>query len=327
MVYNLAPFLSGEKAMPHTIKEIKHFRDALKTVHFNSWLVLDLDNTVMKPRLSLGGDAWFEGLFTHCLQHNIAPTIYQIALLSVYNAVQNFVRTSAVESNIVLIIKALQDIGIPVIGLTARGYSISQQTIRQLADVGVDFSQNSIIPDNHSSCQGGIIFCDGKDKGEKLKEIITQLECIPGHVAMIDDKKKHLERMQLTLESLKIPFSGFRYSYLDEEVQQFDMEQANIQLTHLWDRLSPAVKKNVMALELLSDEPHNTASSSDYEGNFFQLPHSLPVVILPPELDAQPLTQQATSMIRSPKFFYKKNQDDVIVLEGMEEPPLIPRNH
>ncbi|MDR3503855.1 MAG: DUF2608 domain-containing protein [Legionella sp.] len=307
--------------MPHTIKEIKHVRDALKAIHFDSWLVLDLDNTVMKPRLALGGDAWFEGLFTHCLQHNIAPTISQIALLSVYNAVQDFVRTSAVELNIVLIIKALQDIGIPVIGLTARGYSISQQTIRQLGDMGVDFSQNSIIPDNNSSCQNGIIFCDGKDKGEKLKEVFTQLGCTPSHVAMIDDKNKHLERMKLTLDSLKIPFSGFRYSYLDEEVQQFNMEQANVQLTHLWDRLSPAVQKDILDLKLLPNAPHDIASSSDYEDSFFQLPHHVPVVTLPPVLDNQSPIQQPKSLVRSQRFFYKKNQDNVIPSEGVESPP------
>lgn len=308
MVFNLAHFLSGEKQMPHTIKEIKHFRDVLKAIHFDSWLVLDLDNTVIKPRLALGGDAWFEGLFMHCLQHNIAPSVAQLALLSVYNAVQNFVRTTAVESNIVLLIKALQDIGIPVIGLTARGHSISQQTIRQLADTGIDFAQNSIVPDNDSSCRGGIIFCDGKDKGEQLKEVFSQLGCTPSRVAMIDDKSKHLERMKLTLESLKIPLSGFRYSYLDEEVQQFSMEQANIQLAYLWKHLTPAVQKDIMALKLLPKEPHEIASSADYEDCFFPQPHSLSVVIVPPALDNQHSIQQTTPLIRSPKFFYKKEQ-------------------
>ncbi|MFJ1269786.1 DUF2608 domain-containing protein [Legionella lytica] len=293
--------------MRHTIKEIKHFRDVLKAIHFDSWLVLDLDNTVMKPRLTLGGDAWFEGLVTHCLQHNISPNITPIALLSVYNAVQDFVRTVVVESNIILLIKALQDIRIPVIGLTARGYSISQQTIRQLADAGIDFAQNSIIPDN-ASCRGGIIFCDGKDKGTQLKELFSQLACTPRRVAMIDDKNKHLERMKLTLESLKIPFDGFRYSYLDEEVLQFNMEQANIQLMHVWKHLSPAVQKDVMALKLLTNEPQSIASSSDYEDCFFQPPHSLPIVIVPPALDNQHSIQQSTPLTRSSNFFYKKEQ-------------------
>ncbi|WP_165485205.1 hypothetical protein [Legionella rowbothamii] len=39
---------------------------------------------------------------------------------------------------------------------------------------------------------------------------------------------------------------------------------------------------------------HNIARSSDYEDNFFQLPNHLPVVALP------------QSLVRSPRFFYKK---------------------
>lgn len=112
----------------------------------------------MTPRIAFGGDAWFEGLFFHVSKNKIEPTIAQPSLMSVYNSAQHFVRTAAVEPEIVRIIKALQDIGIPIIGLTARGYSIRHQTLRQLADMGVDFSRNSIVPDDGSSCQGGVIF-------------------------------------------------------------------------------------------------------------------------------------------------------------------------
>lgn len=48
--------------------EIKNFREALKDIHFDTWLVLDLDNTVMTPKIAFGGDAWFEGLFSHVSQ-------------------------------------------------------------------------------------------------------------------------------------------------------------------------------------------------------------------------------------------------------------------
>ncbi|KTD24965.1 Protein of uncharacterised function (DUF2608) [Legionella lansingensis] len=294
--------------MFHKILEIKHFREALKDVHFDTWLILDLDNTVMTPRFALGGDAWFEGLFVHYRQKNIEQTVAEPSLMSVYNTAQHFVRTSAVESAIVIIIKALQDIGVPVIGLTARGYSIRHQTLRQLADMGVDFSRNSIVPDN-DFCEGGIIFCDGKNKDEKLSAFFKTLKRLPHHVAMLDDKNKHLERVMLFLKSLGISFSGFRYSYLDEKVKEFNMEIANIQLAYLWKWLSPTVRKDIMSLKLISEEPLDPSRSSEYADGFFHPDYPLHPVVSN-TLGSLPQAQQPKLVrsISAASFFHEKNQ-------------------
>ncbi|HFF3664250.1 DUF2608 domain-containing protein [Legionella pneumophila] len=261
--------------MLQKIEEIKKFREALKDIHFDTWLVLDLDNTVMTPRIAFGGDAWFEGLFSHVKQKEINQDIAKPSLMSVYNTAQHFVRTTAVEPNIVRLIKALQDIGIPIIGLTARGYTIRHQTLRQLSDMGVDFSRNSIVPDDGSSCQGGVIFCAGGDKGENLSAFFERLGRTPRHVAMLDDKKKHLERVMIALKPLGIHFSGFRYGYLDDEVKQFSMETANLQLAHLWEWLSATVQEDVKKLKLISEELIGTLSPLVYSESLFHPDHPL----------------------------------------------------
>ncbi|KTD11881.1 hypothetical protein Lgra_1339 [Legionella gratiana] len=292
------------------ITEIKNFREALKDIHFDTWLVLDLDNTVMTPRIAFGGDAWFEGLFSHVSQKKIEPAIAQPSLMSVYNSAQHFVRTSAVEPKIVSIIRALQDIGIPVIGLTARGYSIRHQTLRQLADMGVDFSRNSIVSDDDSTCQGGVIFCAGGDKGKNLNSFLSRLGCAPHHIVMLDDKKKHLERVMIALEPLGIHFSGFRYGYLDEKVQQFSMDAANIQLAHLWEWLSATVQEDVKKLKLISEELMGTLSPLVYSESFFHPEHPLHPSSSKSDVDKPSQEKQSKLLKRSlssSSFFYKEN--------------------
>ncbi len=290
--------------------ELENFKEALKDIHFDTWFVLDLDNTVMTSLIAFGGDPWFEGLFTHVTQKEIEPAVAKPSLMSVYNTAQHFVRTTAVEPNIVKIIKALQDIGIPVIGLTARGYSIRHETLRQLADMGVDFSRNSIVPDDDSSCQGGIIFCAGGDKGENLRSILSRLGRVPRHITMLDDKKKHLERVMIALKPLGIHFSGFRYGYLDDEVKRFSMEAANIQLAHLWEWLSATVQEDVKKLKLIPEELLGTLNPLVYSKSFFHPDHPLHPVKSKHHSDklAQKQPKLLKRSISTSSFFYEENQ-------------------
>ncbi|MBI2785489.1 MAG: DUF2608 domain-containing protein [Legionella longbeachae] len=292
------------------IMEIKNFREALKEIHFDTWFVLDLDNTVMTPRISLGGDAWFEGLFSHIEQKKIESIVAKSSLMSVYNTAQNFVRTSPVEPAIVIIIKALQDIGIPVIGLTARGYSIRQQTLRQLADIEIDFSRNSVVPDDDSFCYGGVIFCGGGDKGEKFSSFFN-----PQHVVMLDDKKKHLERMISALQPLGVSFSGLRYGYLDEEVKQFSMETANIQLAQLWEWLSVTVQEDIRNLQLLSEDHLGMLDPLNDTKSFFHPNQPLHPVKSKSNLNNPSQVEQPKLLkrtISTASFFYENNQTNLI---------------
>ncbi len=255
--------------MPKNILEIQHVREALNDIHYDTWLILDLDNTVMTPRLELGSDSWFGGLFEHFVKKNIDPALAKPWVFSVYDAVQHFIRTASVEPEIIIIIKALQDIGIPVIGLTARGYSIRHQTMRQLADIDVDFSRNSIAKDDGVFCAGGVIYCDGKNKGKILEQFFTQQGHLPRHVGMLDDKKKNLEHVMSALQPSGVNFSGFRYAYLDEQVEQFDMAMANLQLAHLWQWLPTAVQDDIKNLGLISEYHQAELSPFEFKDDFF----------------------------------------------------------
>lgn len=247
-----------------SIQESFSMSDILKVMGFDSWLILDLDNTVMESRIELGSDQWFTKLIEHAPQ--VIPNKDEAiaSVISVYHAVQKHVRTQEVEPNISYIIKALQDIGIPVLALTSRSESIAESTFRQLHDIGIDFSKNHHLNDDRvelgadmtDQClyHKGIIFCGGNEKGKCLTVFLEQCDKRPPHVVMVDDKEKHLTHVKHAIESFGIRFNGFRYGLLDEKIKQFEIKSAHVQLAHIQDKLSSDAKVAVKKLKLIPSD-------------------------------------------------------------------------
>ena len=254
------------KGVKEGLPYFKH--DALKTM----MLVLDLDNTTMQPSKSLGGDQWFTLFLDHVVKHIGNFDMALSSVLLVYNAVQHHIKAEAVEPGIVYIIRALQDLGVPVLALTARDITILQPTLRQLKAIGIDFSKSFFNHPCTDSYAEGIIFCNGSDKGIALKAFVESSKSCSSirHVVMLDDKEKHLEHVAKAMKKLDIQFSGLRYGYLDSKVEAFNMDEANVELAYLIDHLSHDVKEKIAGFNLIAS--HHVASaqaSASHHANHF----------------------------------------------------------
>ena len=251
------------------IEEIKGIHDALKRVSYNTWLVLDLDKTVMESKLDLGGDQWFTSLMSHAVLSEPDKDLAFMSVIAIYHAVQAYIRAQVVEPEIITVIRALQDIGIPVLALTARDECIGASTIRQLKDIGIDFSRHPIALRDGTSFKQGIIFCNGANKGEALRTFFAECKGRPQHVVMLDDREKHLLNVKHVVEELGIRFDGLRYGYLDEKVELFDREKASYQLAHLKERLPFEVQATIDRLHLISDDMAAAIIPSQFSHGFF----------------------------------------------------------
>ncbi len=262
----------------NTILDSLSMRTILKHVSFDSVLLIDLDNTVIESQSELGSDQWFVQLCIHATtvvpdkEHAIAMVI------ALYHEVQKFIRAQAVEDVTVKIINTLQDIGIPVIAITARDQCLQQATIRQLADIGVHLSDNRIprqalsIAETGRPCEqrlyeNGIIFCGGKDKGACFKAFLDATGFNPKHVVMADDKLKHLEHVKAVAESSNIRFNGIRYGYLDAKVAGFDIQEAHMQLAFIKHRLPSILHEHIQTLNVASENHADAATR--YPGFFY----------------------------------------------------------
>ena len=263
-----------EVYMLERVFESKSIRHILKLIKHDSWLILDLDYTVMEPLRVLGSDPWFENLMHH--MKNVIPNKDDAISsgLAIYHDVQHHVRVKPVEPIIVKLIKTLQDCGVPVLALTSRGSVLNETTIRQLSEIDIDFSKHHEINHpadlmkengNRALFYQGIIFCSGIDKGKCLKEYLRVCKNKPGHIMMADDKEYHLKRVIAAMDEkhIQIRANGMRYGYLDEQVKNFNKEKTNQQkeatqqLAQIMNYLSLETQEIIRRLNLITDELDN----------------------------------------------------------------------
>lgn len=222
------------------ISENNNIKELLKHCHYNTCILLDIDDTIVTQRF---GDPWFEKLLQKVSSYQ--QPIDEV--ISIYHAVQNITQMNLIEKEIVKFIKAFQDIGLPVIALTSRGIPIMTSTLRELHKIGVHFDRQwgatkfDLEVDGKkeiSQFKDGIIFCTGYDKGKCLAAFLKTVHFYPKEVVMIDDKNKHLESVKKVVNAYGGTFRGIRYSQMDTVAKEFDLEKAQVDLEELKPQFS-----------------------------------------------------------------------------------------
>lgn len=249
----------------NSIFEHNQIKNFLQYCHYNSFIVLDLDNTIVEPSQELGSDQWFEKLLDQACK--ISPGHETVELIvKLYHAVQHHTILQPVENKVVFLIKALQDIGIPVIALSSRGTPIITPTLVQLNRLGIhfnrqwgqltlNFTENGI--QSAAIFKSGIIFCNGYDKGKCLNTFFSAIKFYPKNVLMIDDKEKHLRSVEKMINAYSGKFAGVRYGFLDEKVTKINMENADIQLVKMQKQFLEKDKKTLESVnKLLKKKPN-----------------------------------------------------------------------
>jgi hypothetical protein len=253
-----------------SIVESQSITDLLQFLSFDTWFIPDLDNTLMESKIELGSDQWFDKSFEHANKNITDKVEAADRMLTLYHEVQHHLLMQPVEASTVWMIRAFQDIGIPEVPLTARSECLIETTQRQLRQIGIDFSrQKHVIPgrielnkvgDTTSVYQDGIIFCNGQNKGDCLETFVKKclaLELIkmPTHFVMIDDKRKHVEKVAQAAQRMGVAFHGLRYGFLDQKVKQLDMGKAHTQLSELQEKLPPEAQLAITRLNFPAPAP------------------------------------------------------------------------
>lgn len=226
---------SSHQVIDVNIQESRHVNDVLKFCSYNSLVAFDLDNTVMRPTHveDLGSDQWFAHLYNWAKAVLNDCQQARTLALALTEHIQKLIDIKPVEVNTPKIIQRLQDVKIPVLGLTAR--NISSDTFAQLNKINVSFTKYSPgstiklnvpeYPDRQVYYQDGVIFCDGADKGKCLIEFFKQLK-LKYNVVMVDDVRKNLLHVENAVTQLGLRFFGLRYGKTDGRVSRYDMHRS-----------------------------------------------------------------------------------------------------
>lgn len=255
-----------------TIIESSQICDLVDYSKDGGTIIVDLDDTLMKPTINRGSDKWFVTFFEYVTKIKIDNINAAALVIAVYNAVQSKAKMQLVEpatKNIIdkIIDDVLKNKKISLLALTSRGEALEEITHTQLKDIGIDFSKlhqdriNLISDDQKTKAlfSKGIIFCSGGNKGKCLK--LYYGETNPSRLRMIDDNINHLKAVALAFPNSH--FLGLHYTYLAKEVEkfkaEFNIENTLEDLRNARDEFSEDARSALDTIENLvkiSQSPH-----------------------------------------------------------------------
>lgn len=232
----------------------------LPLIDEETWVLVDLDNTVFQAKQALGHVNW--------LQHEVQKQIEsgksrEAAFYSMYplwKKTQIMTEVIPVESSFIEAIKQLQDKNIVVIGLTHRQLFIVPETLRQLDSIGVCFQQTApsksiftLSAKQPAFYAQGVLFVDDfNTKGDVFRSFLQYIGQKPKKIVFIDDKKKNVEEVAKAALLEEIEYTGVYYTAVEQGMQIYSPELAEYQLKFFNNIMS-----NEQALQLLLQETEN----------------------------------------------------------------------
>jgi hypothetical protein len=225
---------------------------ASQTGKENILVVFDIDNTLLAMEQGLGADQWYDWQ-KHLSKEDVCNPQNVGNRFAVQGAMYFSSAMRPTQQDAADQVKAIQANGIPVFALTSRGPEYRLQTFRELRRNGYSFVHSSIGPDGgyeglfipvqdgrFSRYEDGVFLTAGQHKGQMLLSLLEKTGTrVPTVIVMIDDKQKNLDAVKETFSALNIPVRAWRYTGEDENVRNFDTDQANAQ----WKSIEPALRQ------------------------------------------------------------------------------------
>ena len=207
--------------------------------------IFDVDDTLLHidHPTEFGSNKWINHMMFYgkkdfqLTREDLEPWV-----IPMYVELQHSIPFKPVEQVTAGVIQDLQQKGVPVLGLTARRLELIDVTIKNLRDMGIDFSLSSAAKGttsfsiNHPNIFiNGIMFCGGSRETEKIgnqthakdraiKALIKHFDMNPTRVIVVDDRHDYLESIVNTIVSMGIDCVGIRYSRSDERLSRFALD-------------------------------------------------------------------------------------------------------
>lgn len=200
-------------------------------------IILDLDNTLIEPAQSLGSDQWAWARVGELQTQGVPREEALSQVGKEWLKVHQVTKMRCPESTTPELIRELQAQGYPILALTARGTIYESLTLRELDQVGIDFSVTAISGDRFELCfESKALYADGilfatlfNKKGDVLKEFFRTTGFVPKRIIFVDDKMTYIKDLEVLCNTLGIDYCGFRYGATDMRVKNFDLQKAGVQ--------------------------------------------------------------------------------------------------
>lgn len=243
LFFLLLPFISlfGQEIIFQT----EHLSDVLKYTDKNTLVLIDLDNTIIRPKQILGSDEWFgyslkkheeEGHSKEAAREKVVEHWMEIQMKTEMQLLT--------EDTGAMLEEVFKSPSFGVVAITKRPPRLAHRTLEQLKALHVNFAKGSNLKDRFFSGNQlleGIIFIaeeTDKNKGTALQEFLSATQIRPRKILLIDDKESHIESVAQVLKKMPIEFIGLHYTKANELIAKFNPAIADLQLKKLMSILS-----------------------------------------------------------------------------------------
>lgn len=204
----------------------------------DTWILFDIDNTLMESSLQLGSAQWRSHVRKKALLAGCDSEKADEVLDKFWFFVQHFIPVNVVDPATLSVLGQLQESSI-VLALTAREPHEKHYTQKQLHSLGIDLRNNSFSDELALSrpfpClyQEGIIYCGENKKSAGLAAFFDATRQLPKKVIFVDDKQEQIDDVENALNQMGIECIAIRFGGADERVKSFNPSIADIQWNHL----------------------------------------------------------------------------------------------
>lgn len=231
-----------------------HIADVLPHIDEDTWVLVDLDNTLYEAKQALGHANWVYDEVSRRMQngHSFEDAIRDFH--KIWIPVQDRCPVKPLEEHFVPSLLALQARGIVIMGLTHRPPTVAPATLRQVASLGFDFIMTApsgdsfAVPAAHPTLyiQGILFVSDFNKKSDVLLPFLTRLNKRPKKIVFIDDKMKNVEDLERSFSNSDIDFIGVHYTAIEHAPPVYSRELAEFQYQY-----NDRVLSNEEALSLM----------------------------------------------------------------------------
>jgi len=226
----------------------------------NTIVLCDIDNTLLKASQQLGSVEWGDYIIQTLTEKGMDRNDAQEIESKLWNLIGPNIPIMLMQPEIPKIIQTIQQKGIPVVGLTARGATETSYTIRQLESLKISFTKMSpsFSLDQLSKYSQGVIFCSPfRSKASCLFFFLRKCQFPATQIIYIDDKIEYLYDLEEACNTQKVSFMGLRYSKADNLSKQFQPAIAHIQ----W-KMFPKIISDEEAREIIKSQESNKAAQN-----------------------------------------------------------------
>ena len=179
----------------HHVESVAEVFEAIRGTPPGTFLVLDIDETVLRSPAHLGSEAWYDEIIEEKIRLGLSEDAAATAGYEEWEKVHQSLDCVLAENNLDRrITDWMRDR--PAMGLTARRPDFADRTQEQLRRLGIRLPHILYVgPLGH--------------KGLALETYLKGVSPKPPHVAFVDDRPEHVQTVDLALRSLGLASDCF----------------------------------------------------------------------------------------------------------------------